>query len=150
MAKPQKSFPSPALLKRQVADPSDDYVKYGYLGRTSQNSASRFLQGIFPFVGEGYDCPVSLSETFDYEVPLRKRAQLIYFRAGNSSSEMIDLLIHRNDEIMRHFPVGAFETIHIPLGVVEDLDAQTKIRVTLAAPQGVEGAIILDIGFLEL
>ena len=150
MAKTQKSYPSPALLKKQVADPSDDYMMYGYLGRTSQYATPMFLQGIFRFTGKGLENPFPLSEILEYEVPIRKRAQLIYFRAGNSAAEVIDILILRDDCVMRHFPVGGCDTIHIPLAVVEDLAPRTKIRVMIAALEGAEGSLILDIGFLEL
>ncbi len=150
MAKTQKSYASPALLKKQVADPSDDYMKYGYLGRTSQYATPMFLQGIFRFNGKGLENPFPLSEFLVYEVPTRKRAQLIYLRAGNTAAELINVLILRDGCVMRHFPVGGCKTIHIPLAVVEDLTPQTKIRVMLAAPEGLEGSLILDIGFLEL
>jgi hypothetical protein len=43
----------------------------------------RFLQGLFPF----------------------KRAQLIYLRAGNSSGELVYLLLTRDGKPMRSVPV---------------------------------------------
>ena len=41
-------------------------------------------------------------------------------------------------------------SIHIPLAVVEDLFPDTKIDVTISAPAGVSGQVVIDIGFVEI
>src|ERR1700687_5195432 len=48
----------------------------------------RFLNGVYPFEGQGYDKPFTLGAKLAYAVPPDKRAQLIYLRAGNSSGEL--------------------------------------------------------------
>ena len=150
MPKAVKKLLSPREIKRKLADPSDDYAMYGFLGRTTQYAVPKFLQGIFAFSGQGFGKPISISETLSYRVPSRKRAQLIYFRAGNSSENLIDALVLRNGEIMRRFPLGANSVCHIPLAVVEDLLAEMLIELKIAAPEGAIGTLIVDIGFLEL
>jgi assimilatory nitrate reductase catalytic subunit len=110
----------------------------------------RFLQGIFPFTGEGFDKSSLLGATLSYMVPGDKRAQLIYLRAGNSSDELIVLTIVRDGKPMRLFPIGAKADSHISLAVVEDLMPDTKLDVFIAAPSGVSGSVVLDIGLLEI
>jgi hypothetical protein len=75
---------------------------------------------------------------------------LIYLRAGNSSPELIALILMREGKPMRYFPVGARSDTHVPLAVVEDLEPDTKLEVFIVAPAGVAGAVVLDIGLLEI
>ena len=82
-------------------------------------------------------------------MPFDKRSQLIYFRAGNSTSEMISVLLLRDGKAMRYFPIGAKDAIHIPLAVVEDLHPETTLEVQVAAPSGVKGSVVLDLGLME-
>jgi len=110
----------------------------------------RFINGIRAFEGTGYDKPAPLADKLGYVVPADKRAQLIYFRAGNSSSELIYLVLMRDDKPMRYFPVGAKASEHVSLAVVEDLPPDTRLDVFLAAPAGTAGHLVLDIGLLEI
>ena len=109
-----------------------------------------FLQGLYSFEGSGLDTPMPLKPAVTYSVPGDKRTQLIYFRAGNSSPEMIYVLLRRNHKPMRYFAVGAKGAIHVPLAVVEDLHPDTMLEVFLAAPAGVKGSLVLDIGLVEI
>ena len=109
----------------------------------------RFLQGLFPFEGQGLETPISLPPEIVYRVPGGKRSQLVYFRAGNSAAELIYLLVTRDGSPMRYFPVGAKSAVHISLAVVEDLDPDTLIELLIAAPGGVRGQALIDIGFME-
>ena len=110
----------------------------------------RFLNGVYPFQGSGYDKPTVVSERLAYSVPADKRAQLIYLRAGNTSSELIYLALMRDGKPMRYFPIGAKCGEHVPLAVVEDLFPATKLEVLFAAPAGATGHLVLDIGLLEI
>ncbi len=112
-------------------------------------SVARFLQGVFPFAGSGMGSP-TLLPALSYTVPMSRRAQLIYFRGGNSSSELAVVSLLRGGVTMRIFPVGAKSAIHFPLAVVEDLEPDTALTVSVAAPEGAAGAIVLDIGILEI
>lgn len=76
--------------------------------------------------------------------------QLIYFRAGNSSADLICIVLMRGGQPMRYFPIGAKGAEHVPLAVVEDLNPDTKLDVFIAAPQGVQGTVVIDIGLLEI
>ncbi len=108
-----------------------------------------FLQGSYPFSGSGLDSPKPLDPHLVYTVPFDKRSQLIYFRAGNSSAELIYAVIAANGVPQRYFPIGAKSAVHIPLAVVEDLQPETKIEILLAAPSGVTGVCVVDIGMME-
>jgi hypothetical protein len=110
----------------------------------------RFLQGIYAFEGAGLEEPLPLSPALTYKVPFDKRSQLIYFRAGNSSAEMLYLLMKRNGKPMRYFPIGAKDAIHVSLAVVEDLEPETVLEVLLGAPENLKGSIVLDIGLMEI
>jgi hypothetical protein len=109
-----------------------------------------FIQGLFPFEGQGLAKPVSFDPPVTYTAPFDKRSQLIYFRAGNSSPELIYLALMRRGQVMRYFPVGAKGAIHVPLAVVEDLAPETRLEALIAAPEGVRGSVLLDIGFMEI
>ncbi len=113
-------------------------------------SKPKLLQGVFPFEGHGLRTPTPLSGDLTYTVPVGKRTQFVYFRAGNSSSEMIYVTLMRDGEPMRLFPIGARGDVHVALAVVEDLQAGTKLEATVAAPEGVSGVVVLDIGLVEV
>jgi hypothetical protein len=113
-------------------------------------SMPRFLQGIFTFSGQGYDSPMPISDALSYDVPASKRSQLIYFRGGNSSAEMVDIVLLRDGKVMRHFPVGAKGAVHVPLAVVEDLEPEQKLTLSVAAPAGLTGTLVIDVGLIEI
>jgi hypothetical protein len=110
----------------------------------------KFLQGLYPFTGRGLANPLSIDPALSYRVPTDKRAQLIYFRAGNSSPEMIYLVLLRNGEPLRFFPIGAKGATHVPLAVVPDLLPDDVLDVALAAPEDLTGSVLLDIGLVEV
>ena len=113
-------------------------------------SKPTFIQGVREFIGKGLLEPTSFSEALEYIVPSGRRAQLIYFRAGNSSAEMICVVLMRDGKPMRYFPIGARSSVHIALAVVEDMMADTRLEVVIAAPEGVLGSLIVDIGLMEI
>lgn len=109
-----------------------------------------FIQGLFAYQGRGLGSPASFQPRVTYLVPPDKRAQTIYFRAGNAAAEMIYLVLTRNGKPMRYFPVGAKGAIHVPLAVVEDLPPESRIEVLVAAPDGLESSVLVDAGFMEI
>lgn len=110
----------------------------------------KFLQGLYPFIGVGLEKPIRLQPEIRYKVPSDKRSQLIYFRAGNSTGEMIYILFVRDGKPMRYFPVGAKDAVHVSLAVIEDLQPETWLELMIAAPDGVSGSVLLDIGLVEI
>ncbi len=108
-----------------------------------------FLQGSYDFSGQGLDSPQPLHPALAYTVPFDKRAQVVYFRGGNSSAELIYVLLVSNGKPMRYFPIGAKSVVHIPLAVVEDLNPETKVDLLVAAPAGVSGVCVVDLGLTE-
>jgi hypothetical protein len=109
-----------------------------------------FIQGLFSIEGSGLEKPISFEPPLVYVVPPDKRAQAIYFRAGNAAPEMIYLVITRNSQPMRYFPIGAKGAVHVPLAVVEDISPGSVVEVLAAAPAGMVCSVLLDIGFLEI
>jgi hypothetical protein len=114
------------------------------------NTKHRFIQGVFTFEGRGLDTPMSLNSHASYAVPKDKRAQLVYLRAGNSSAELINVVLLRDGQVMRYFPIGAKASVHVPLAVVEDLFPETKLELQVAAPQSGRGELVIDLGFVEI
>jgi hypothetical protein len=109
----------------------------------------KFLQGVYSFEGKGLANPSPLVPALTYKVPTDKRCQLTYFRAGNSSAELIYLLVKRDGNPMRYFPVGAKSAVHIALAVTEDLHPDTTLEIQLAAPAYSKGEVVVDAGLME-
>ncbi|GAC1319584.1 MAG: hypothetical protein NVSMB25_10610 [Thermoleophilaceae bacterium] len=112
-------------------------------------SRPRFLQGIFEHQGAGLDQPFLLDPGLVYQVPRDSEAQLVYFRGGNASDSLVTVIIMRDGEPMRYFPIGANASTHVSLRVVEDLLAETLIEVHIAAPPG-PGQVVIDLGLVEI
>jgi len=110
----------------------------------------RFIHGVFAFEGKGLDAPFLLDPRAMYVVPKDKRAQLIYLRGGNSTSELVCLTLVRDGRPMRYFPLGAKAGMHVPLAVVEDLFPESKLEVFIGAPKGTAGTVVIDFGLLEV
>ena len=113
-------------------------------------STPRFLQGVFPITGEGLTKPGPLDPALRYTVPAGKYAQALYFRGGNSTAELVYVLLVRDGVPMRWFPIGAKGDVHVPLRVVEDLTGGTVVELHAAAPEGVTGEIVVDLGLVEV
>jgi hypothetical protein len=110
----------------------------------------RFIHGVYAYEGKGLEAPFPLDARATYTVPRDKRAQLIYLRGGNSGSELVYLVLMRDERPLRYFPIGAKASIHVPLAVVEDLFPESKLDVFVAAPKGAAGAVVIDFGLIEV
>jgi len=117
---------------------------------TGVKSTPRFLNGVYPIIGEGLGKPGPLDPALRYQVPQGKTAQALYFRGGNSTGELVYLLLLRDGVPMRWFPIGAKADCHVPLRVVEDLDGGTVVELHAAAPVGVTGEVVVDLGLVEV
>jgi hypothetical protein len=116
----------------------------------SDGSTPRFLQGAFDFVGKGLTEPVPIDEALRYVVPAGAITQPVYFRGGNSSDDMVTVVLYRDGKPMRYFPIAAKGATHVALRVVEDLLGDTAIELFVAAPDGCAGTLIVDFGMVEL
>ena len=114
------------------------------------HSTPRFLQGVFTFEGKGIDQPLPVNGALSYVVPDGVVAQAVYFRGGNSADELICAVLMRDGKPMRYFPIGAKSDVHVPLRVVEDLDSGTAVELWLAAPAGLAGMVVVDLGLVEV
>jgi assimilatory nitrate reductase catalytic subunit len=108
-----------------------------------------FLQGFYPFEGQGLHSPQPFSTPINYQVPFDKRSQFVYFRAGNSSSEMVCVVVLRDGKPTRYFPIPAKGAVHVPLAVVEDMHPGTQVELRIAAPEGQTGTLVIDLGLME-
>ena len=117
---------------------------------TRMKSTPRFLQGVYPITGEGLRKPGPLDPALRYSVPLGMSAQALYFRGGNSTAELVYVLLVRDGVPMRWFPIGAKGDVHVPLRVVEDLTGGTVVELHAAAPEGITGEIVVDLGLVEV
>ncbi|MGY1849566.1 molybdopterin oxidoreductase family protein [Blastococcus sp. SYSU DS1021] len=118
--------------------------------RTPVKSTPRFLQGVFPITGEGLAKPGPVDPALRYTVPPGCSAQALYFRGGNATTELVYVLLVRDGEPMRWFPIGAKADTHVPLRVVEDLVGGSVVELHAAAPEGVTGEIVVDLGLVEV
>ena len=116
----------------------------------SDGSTPRFLQGPFGFDGSGLDKPSLIDESLRYVVPAGAVTQPVYFRGGNSSKQMITVVLFRDGKPMRYFPIAAKGATHVALRVVEDLLADTVLELYVAAPVGCSGTVIVDLGLVEV
>jgi hypothetical protein len=114
------------------------------------NEKPVFIQGIFSFEGAGLATSGKLGSGAVYKVPPDKRAQIIYVRAGNSADALIYLTLLRDGQVMRLFPLGAKQGLHVPLAVTEDVFPESQLEVVVAAPKGVAGVVVLDVGMFEV
>ena len=114
------------------------------------HTKNRFLQGIFPFTGAGVDKPAPIDATLTYVVPDGAVAQTVYFRGGNSTDELVVVVLVRDGVPMRYFPIGAKGDVHVPLRVVEDLEPGTTLEVHAAGAAGVSGVLVIDLGLVEV
>jgi hypothetical protein len=114
------------------------------------SSTPRFLQGVFSFEGAGLDRPYLLDKTLSYTVPPGSSTQPVYFRGGNSTSELITVILMRDGEPMRYFPIGAKASTHVSLRVVEDLLSDTLVELFIAAPHELTGSVVIDLGLIEI
>jgi len=110
---------------------------------------NRFLQGIYPFEGAGFDKPVPISPELDHLVPDGVINQPLYFRGGNTADQLITVVLLRDGVPMRYFPIGAKGDVHVPLRVVEDIDGGSVIELQLIAPLGLAGHLVVDLGMVE-
>lgn len=108
----------------------------------------KFLQGTFNFKGAGFESPIPL-RGLAYTVPENARSQLVYFRAGNSSDDIVNLILLCDGATMRLFPLGMKSAMHFPLAIQEYLPAKTRLELNLAAPEGLPGSLFVDIGLME-
>ena len=116
----------------------------------SDGSTPRFLQGPFDFEGNGLDKPLLIDESLRYVVPAGAVTQPVYFRGGNSSDDMVSVVLFRDGKPMRYFPIAARGATHVALRVVEELLADTILELFVAAPAGCTGTVIVDLGLVEV
>ncbi|MGY1836866.1 molybdopterin oxidoreductase family protein [Blastococcus sp. SYSU DS0510] len=158
---PEERFPPPpATTQPRPADhrpavgpvprPPSRTTRSSTTRRTPVKSTPRFLQGVFPITGEGLAKPGPVDPALRYTVPAGCSAQALYFRGGNATAELVYVLLLRDGEPVRWFPIGAKADTHVPLRVVEDLPGGSVLELHAAAPEGVTGELVVDLGLVEV
>ena len=112
-------------------------------------SKNLFLQGIYPFEGAGLDKPVPIHAELAHVVPDGVVNQTLYFRGGNTTPELITVVLLRDGVPMRYFPIGARSDVHVPLRVVEDIEGGSEIELQLIAAVSLSGSVVVDLGMVE-
>ena len=113
-------------------------------------SSPKFVKGVSPRTGEGLGNPGPVAPARGHQGPAGAPAQPLYFRGGNSTAELVYVLLVRDGEPVRWFPIGAKGDVHVPLRVVEDLPGGTVVELHAAAPEGVTGELVVDLGLVEV
>ena len=116
----------------------------------SDGSTPVFLQGPFAFEGNGLDKPMLIDESLRYVVPAGTTTQPVYFRGGNSTDDMISVVLFCDGKPLRYFPIGAKNATHVALRVVEDLLADSVLELHVAAPSGCSGTVVVDLGLVQI
>jgi hypothetical protein len=83
-------------------------------------------------------------------IPAGRLRQPVYVRGGNSSDEMVTVVLFRDGAPMRYFPIAAKGATHVALRVVEDLLGDTVLELFVAAPAGCAGTVVVDLGLVEV
>ena len=137
--------------RREEANQGVDVPRRNTSGRLmSDGSTPRFLQGAFDFEGNGLDKPTPLDESLRYVVPAGAVTQPVYFRGGNSTDDMVSVVLFRDGQPTRYFPIAARGATHVALRVVEDLLGDTVLELFIAAPAGCSGTVVVDLGLVEI
>lgn len=142
------SYSSPFVDTETIPDTITTETRQQRLTRMGQ-ATPRFLQGVFPFVGRGFFDLGPLNDALCYHVPVGRTAEVIYFRAGNLSDDLLYLALTVNGRPVRYFPVGPKADFHVPLSILESHSAGSRIEIGLAAPRGLAGTVVVDVGILE-
>lgn len=112
-------------------------------------STNVFRQGLVHITGEGLGELQQLGEPFNYLIPDGTVCQPLYFRGGNASDELVLVVLYRDGEPMRWFPIGAKSSVHVALRVVEDVPGGSVVELRASAPEGIEADLVLDLGLVE-
>ena len=109
----------------------------------------KFFIGMFGFEGRGLETLVSLEPKAVYTVPPDKRAQFIYVRIGNPTTEFLYVALQRDGKSVRLIPCGPKNAIHVQLAIIDDCLPGSVVELKIAAPEGLAAKLVIDVGFLE-
>jgi hypothetical protein len=113
------------------------------------NEEHKFFTGMFAFAGHGLEELVILEPRPIYTVPPNKRAQFIYGRIGNPTTEFLYVALQRDGKSVRLFPCGPKSGITVPLAIIDDTLSGSTVELKIAAPEGLVAKVMIDVGFVE-
>ena len=76
-------------------------------------------------------------------------SQALYFRGGNSTDELITMVLMRDGVPMRYFPIGAKCDVHVPLRVVEDIEGGSVVELPWSRRSVSPAPWSIDLGLVE-
>ena len=112
-------------------------------------SSTRFLQGIFDFERSGLHEPFLLDRRLSYTVPAGNEAQFVYFRGGNSSSELVCANAMRDGSRCATSRSAPRATRTSRCASSRTCSPRRR-SMHLAAPAGASGQIVIDVGLVEI
>ena len=115
----------------------------------SDGSTPRFLQGVFEFEGNGLDKPALLDDSLRYVVPAGAVTQPVYFRGGNSTDEIVTVVLFRNGAhaLLPDRRAGSDPRRAAGGGGTA---GRHRARVVRRRPDGCSGTAVVDLGLVEL
>jgi assimilatory nitrate reductase catalytic subunit len=60
------------------------------------------------------------------------------------------LALFVNGSPARYFPVGPKADFHVTLAIVESYPSGSRLELALAAPRGLIGTVVVDVGIVEV
>lgn len=82
--------------------------------------------------------------------PFLDSARVRLVRGGRLSDDLVYICVTANGTPIRYFPTGPKGDAHVMLAIVEQHLAGVRLDVCLAAPRGLVGSVVVDVGFIEL
>jgi hypothetical protein len=89
-----------------------------------------------PRLRAGPHAPSLVDASLRYTVPAGASTQSVYLRGGNSSKEMVYVVLVRDGAPMRYLPLAVNGSTHASLRVVEDLQRTRFSRSSWSPPRG--------------
>ena len=150
----------PVVLPTPADPPQPPEVNTGRISQHSPNhrrkdihmpSKNRFLQGIFEFQGLGIDKPAPLDDSLVYVVPDGSIAQALYFRGGNTSDELVAVVLMKDgvaDALLPDRCQG--RRARTTAGGARTSKAAPRSSCTSPLRQGLTGSVVVDVGLVEV
>ena len=128
---PHRATRAPTQTRRSTNASNPPDVR---TSRCSPRTAS--CKASSPSRARAWTSPRRIAPELAYVVPEGVVSQALYFRGGNSTDELVSLVLMRDGVPMRYFPIGAKSDVHVPLRVVEDIDGGSVVELRLARAGG--------------
>jgi assimilatory nitrate reductase catalytic subunit len=118
---------------------------------TRVKSSPRFLQGVFPITGRGLAKPGPIDPAAEvHGARTGSRPGACTSAAATPPASWSTSCCCATASRCAGSRSGAKGDVHVPLRVVEDLTGGTVVELHAAAPEGVTGELVIDLGLVEV